>query len=771
MGRHHTCFQEICVAIARPDCYFARFTALLLLVFALPISAPGGIPGRKFTVKDSIEATRVLYFPDSTLALLSPDHTRYLIVLYRGDLTRNGTWVELLSGGTASLKQACRYHKTRLFSRSAGRASDLVRNIRWLDDDRLMFLWDDGKKPSRVVTLNLRTGSMHTVVSRSTPIVAYDVTSDGRILAFVAESTRNKLRESMLERTGFVVTKQSLEALLNNNPDGWTPTSHYDTFAMSTSQRGKLRKVRESPALWSIPPELLRLSPDGRYAISVEPARTVFQSWNAYTEHIFKDDYLPGARRDPGAPNFIRQYYIIDVTHAVGRPLWTAPENPFGNVVWSPDSRQLAVGPTFLPVEDAGPNGLAGRAVGIFDLANGRFDALPLPEAVSKFMFQPVLWTENGVIRLTRVDQGHGTQTLDFKKIRGKWTCVGQNGHLHSSGDAVLIELRENPNSPPVIYAVEARTGLERIIKRLDPDLGSTVRLAHVQLVHWTALDGRPWSGMLYYPVRFVRGKSFPMVIQTHGYTLGKFSLNGAFPTAFAAQALANRDIAVLQLGGSDDGDADVLATPKEPRVFVSGVEGAIRHFVADGLADRSHIGIIGFSRTGWLVEYMLTHNDFPFCAAEVADNIDGSYVQYILGQDFLKSEYGADNGALPYGAGLQTWLRNAPGFNCDKIRAPLRIELDSGPMDRILGRWELFSNLRQLQKPVELFVVPDIQNAAHILGAPAQQFASENGTVDWFCFWLKNEEDPSASKSSQYARWHHLKMLEKETQSEQRTE
>jgi hypothetical protein len=65
----------------------------------------------------------------------------------------------------------------------------------------------------------------------------------------------------------------------------------------------------------------------------------------------------------------------------------------------------------------------------------------------------------------------------------------------------------------------------------------------------------------------------------------------------------------------------------------------------------------------------------------------------------------------------------------------------DSGPIDEILTAWEMFSNLRYLRKPVELFVIPDIQHGVHILPNP---------TVDWFCFWLKGEGDPNPAKAEQ---------------------
>jgi len=31
---------------------------------------------------------------------------------------------------------------------------------------------------------------------------------------------------------------------------------------------------------------------------------------------------------------------------------------------------------------------------------------------------------------------------------------------------------------------------------------------------------------------------------------------------------------------------------------------------------------------------------------------------------------------------------------------------------------------------------------------------------VDWFCFWLKGEEDPDPAKAEQYKRWRELRKL-----------
>ncbi len=718
---------------------------------------------RPLTVKDSIETTQFLQPYGSSPVLISPDRKKYLVVLERGDVAKNGAWIEMLSGSTVSMDAARRATVVaRLFSKSTAWATDLAKNVRWLDDSKhVTLLWDDGQKPRRIVSVDVRDGKIETLAQYSTPIAAYDISRDGRTVIFVAQGRHNVSEGTSLERRGFAISNQSVMSILEGSLDGWTPRLYYDTFVLHRPT-GLLQKIRESRRAWYTSPDLLQLSPDGRYAIAVEPAGAVPTEWNSYTDHIFKESSLPAARRNPSEPNLIRQYFITDVGNGTARPLWNAPENSSARVIWSPDSRALVIGPTFLPVPSEDPAGLAGNAIVEVDAATGHYVSIPLPDKLGATRYSPARWAEDGVLDLSAVEaQGANLAQLKFRKIRRKWTRVVAESADEEQTPKVRIEVREDLNTPPALYAVDPVTHTDELILDPNPQLKDRM-LGRVELVHWKATDGRPWTGVLYYPVHYEAGREFPLVIQTHGYSANRFLLDGAFTTAFAAQALANHDIAVLQLGVPDGGTEDFIVSSKEPQVCMAGFEGAIEHFVASGVVNQEKVGIVGFSRTGWYVEYMLTHSHYQLAAAEVADNMDGSYFQYILSDTAERSEFEADNGALPIGDGVETWVNSAPGFNADKVHTPLRMEIDSGPLDSILWQWEMFSNLRYLQKPVELFVIPDIQHGTHVLQNPAQRLASQGGTVDWFRFWLKSEEDANPSKSDQYIRWRQLKSLQR---------
>src|SRR5260370_39728929 len=105
--------------------------------------------------------------------------------------------------------------------------------------------------------------------------------------------------------------------------------------------------------------------------------------------------------------------------------------------------------------------------------------------------------------------------------------------------------------------------------------------------------------------------------------------------------------------------------------------------------------------------------------------------------------------GSEPFGRGLQKWLSDSPGFNTDKIRAPILFEANGA--SSMIYVWELYALLRLQNKPVELLYV---RNGEHVLKKPQQILASQEMSVDWYDFWLNGHEDPDPAKKEQYVRW-----------------
>jgi hypothetical protein len=131
--------------------------------------------------------------------------------------------------------------------------------------------------------------------------------------------------------------------------------------------------------------------------------------------------------------------------------------------------------------------------------------------------------------------------------------------------------------------------------------------------------------------------------------------------------------------------------------------------------------------------------------------------LQYVLLTDRVSSEADRVIGAPPFGEGLRQWLNRSPGFNIDKITAPLLV-VGEGPFS-LLSMWQPYALLRYLHKPVDLIM---LNTNEHVLTNPGVRLASQSGSVDWFRFWLQNYEDPDPAKSTQYIRWRELYKLQR---------
>jgi dipeptidyl aminopeptidase/acylaminoacyl peptidase len=185
-------------------------------------------------------------------------------------------------------------------------------------------------------------------------------------------------------------------------------------------------------------------------------------------------------------------------------------------------------------------------------------------------------------------------------------------------------------------------------------------------------------------------------------------------------------------------------------------LEKAIEYVDGLGILDRERLAIVGFSRTGLYVPYMLTHSRVRFRAAVIADASDGGYSQYLQFLDlypYTASDSESINGGVPFGGGLVNWLRRSPEFLIDTVETPLMVQVATPEF--LPMQWAEFKALRRLGRPVEMLYFP---TGTHILEKPWDRFVSQQGTVDWCAFWLKGEEDAKPAKAAQYAKWREMR-------------
>lgn len=772
-GRRH--FWTSDAPRAMVDAMFCAFASIGLVLITSGAAEAQPAAKTPLTVEASIQVRRVLHlFADRHSEVqLSPDHKRYLMILTQADLKRDGNWIEFVSGGLTTLRDAIPRVAGRILTTSKRVSPFVDRPPAWLNDgESIAFLWDDGHRATSVMKLNLRTGSSTSLLRYTRDITNFSLSADNKTIIFSAPSDRFREVSERMLRAGFAVPDRAeLIDLLNGSIAG-DATYYPDVFVASTIGGVPRRIPLPATGIWFTPVFLqvgLHLAPNGRYAVITAPPRSVPEEWSSYDDAILvaATNTMRGA---PGQPvSRVDQYWLVDTdTKGNGaRPLWNAPKY-IGQkgISWSPDSQFIAVGPTFLPMNRSmSAAGKEGGAVAIFNVGTDRYDELPIPSGFTPDRRASARWIGNDRVAVAAHRDGDvlGTMTwLSFEKQRdGQWLM---SSHVQNDQQTVSVgvrlELRQDLNSPPRLYGVDVKTGQSQLLLDVAPEL-QKYRLGRVEFVHWAANDGRPWSGKLYYPVNYQDERRFPFVIKCGLYDSSNvFSVVGDDDnmTIGGSQAMAARDIGVLIVGKPDGGmPTGLTSTPREFQTTIAGYEGAIDHFADLGLADRNRIGILGVSRCGDQVAHFITQSNYSIGAAELADNLDDSYLQYSMFGAQVRDGIASDVGAEPIGDGLKVWFREAPGFNVDKIHAPVRLERDSGGLPSAIGSWEMFSRLRDLNRPVELYFIPDIEHGDHQLTNPAQLLASQGATVDWFDFWLNGHEDPHPGKADQYARWEKL--------------
>ena len=190
-----------------------------------------------------------------------------------------------------------------------------------------------------------------------------------------------------------------------------------------------------------------------------------------------------------------------------------------------------------------------------------------------------------------------------------------------------------------------------------------------------------------------------------------------------------------------------------------------MNQLVSEGKVDPERMGIVGFSRSCYWVMEALTASSTPFKAALVTDGWMMTYVEYIFAIDAQHNagprQLDTVIGASPFGEGLRQWLKRSPGFKLDKITAPLLVVAE-GRLS-LMAMWEPYAGLRYLHKPTDLVL---LNTDEHVLTNPAMRLASQGGSVDWFRFWLKGEEDRDPAKAEQYKRWHELRKLQEKNEA-----
>jgi dipeptidyl aminopeptidase/acylaminoacyl peptidase len=634
-------------------------------------------------------------------ATFSPDGKQFIVVLRKGDLKRSVNVYSLLLFGTGHPATPQNHVELELTSSSN---RDAISQVRWLSDNKtIAFIGSSGDGSTQVFTYNFSQHRLRRMTDHATPVTSFGMTDDGETTVFTAEEPVSQ-PTSVPGRA--IAPNEQLYELLSGHPDP-NDDAKLELYVKRRNRREipvKMEEVSDD----DYADVRIAVSPDGKHAVVPVKPMTVPKAWEGYEEKFLA--FYVRAKRPPLTPANMTRFNLVDTLTGKVRPLIEAPisyDHPRG-ATWT-SNRTITVKDTYLPL-DASPSENEIRKNKTFDVE-------------------------------VNIDSG------ELKTVQGEGSAQKQL--------PLDVHIQEDFQHPPKLVAIDPKTKAVTVLQDLNPQL-SELQLGRVEEFVWHDVDGGEIKGALTYPVDYQAGQRYPLVIQTHGFNSTRFSLDGPWgmASAFAAQPLASKGFFVLQ---SPDASAaaygrKITNTPQEGPTKMQTYERAIAELDRQGFIDPTRVGIVGFSRTYFSVGYTLAHSKYKIGAAILADGIDGGYFQYLAFQR-KRADIESLYGGTPYGPAQPQWIKDAPGFNLEKVSAPVLLIALGG--SSLLSNWEWYSGLSRAQKPVDLIYLPD---GPHLLIKPSERAYAQQAVVDWFCFWLGSDASRNSIASDELARWQPLR-------------
>lgn len=523
---------------------------------------------------------------------------------------------------------------------------------------------------------------------------------------------------------------------------------------------------------------------DGRKVIESRIPHSIPDAWRMY-QGIGR---AVGKAVDDGRGDF-RQFVLIDAAHGTAKPVFDAPggtaigiRNPNRNpsdptALWAEDNVHVVLVNTLLPISSSNTDEVKSTSyvVGL-NTDNGKFSAIePLlsrgTDGASMVKIRNVAWARTGRELLIEFESdGKATVSKLYTLVGDEWrvakigvNVAGSEPKSKSLLPDLSVHLEESLNSAPMM--VTSRENYKLPLTPPDPALGA-VRYTSEQLFEWQEAGGNRVAGGLLLP----EGATgpVPLVIQVNDGELFDdryFRPDGVLPQPYAAQSLVARGMAVLNMPIPGSDTPGIGSTSKEFPAMVERIDSAVDALASRGLVDRSRVGLLGFSHSGYATFGAITHpGKVVLSAALIDDAFPGTYAYYLQTAAAGRGRMGDERRfeGFSFWQNKALWLKLETSFNVDRVRTPALFATHSE--STISYALEIRGAFELNRRPLEYLVYP---YGGHLLTRPGQRLACLQATADWMDFWLQGRErtDPAQeggetkeTLEKQYLRWRRMR-------------
>ena len=451
-----------------------------------------------------------------------------------------------------------------------------VGGVTWIGNDELVFATrrsgDGGRSLYRIST---RGGEAQKLFEHETGVGAFDISADGRWLAFLAREKQDGGREA-LEKQGF-------------NQEIFEENLVYTRLHVADLESGEGpdgRDVRTLDIEGSV--RSVQFAPGGeRLLVGVTPTPLVDDGFVALRLHV------------------------VDLDGRVTASIET--EGKLGPARWSPDGRHIALVGS-VDRNDPAP----GRLMVVGAGGGAPRDLLPGLEA----HVATLDWQDDGTLAYV-VDIGAETELAAIAADGSNQRTLLPAGEVvirriaaAAGGRTVLVA--HTPRHPTELYTLPAGAGADR--RTTSNAWLADLRFAEQEVVRYQARDGLDLEGILIRPLDYERGRRYPLILVVHGGPEAHDQNGWLTGYSSFGQVAAARGFAVFYpnyRGSTGRG----VEFSKISQADATGPEfddlvDTVDHLIEIGLVDRDRVGITGGSYGGYASAWGATYYSERFAAS-----------------------------------------------------------------------------------------------------------------------------------------------------------
>lgn len=342
----------------------------------------------------------------------------------------------------------------------------------------------------------------------------------------------------------------------------------------------------------------------------------------------------------------------------------------------------------------------------------------------------------NGGIRATNQLMALDVQSGSVRQITNEKASLSVSRDLDSG---VLLINYSDGMTPTTLFTLPA---IDRITNRASwiqlTDANPQARdflLGAQEEIAWKSKDGRMVGGVLVKPVGYQSGQRYPLIVATHGgpASADVLSFNGGY----GSQVYAGAGYVVLRpnyRGSTNYGEAHkngIVGNYFPPGFddIMSGVD----YLIAQGIADGSRMGALGWSAGGHWSNWILTHTD-RFKAISTGAGTS-NWISMYAESDMQRVRQFYLGNKLPYN-GFDAYWDQSPLKYIKSAKTPTMIHVvDGDPRVPSPQSVELYTALKNLGVPTELLMYP---GQSHGIPDPRNQLVKAMSEMAWMDYYVR---------------------------------